>query len=37
MKRLPRLLAMCCIASAIFATAAFAEIKTVTLAVSGMT
>lgn len=37
MTRLPRLLAACCVAAALFATAAFAEIKTVTLAVSGMT
>jgi len=37
MKRLTGLLAACFIAAALFATAAFAEIKTVTLAVSGMT
>ncbi len=37
MKRLPRLLAVCLTAAALSATTAFAEIKTVTLAVSGMT
>lgn len=37
MKRFARLLAVCCISAALFATAAFAEIKTVTLSVSGMT
>ena len=37
MKQLPRLLAVCLTAAALFATAAFAEIKTVTLSVSGMT
>ena len=37
MKRLTKLLAACCIAAALFSTAAFAEIKTVTLSVSGMT
>ena len=31
------LLAACCTAAALFTTAAYAEIKTVTLAVSGMT
>jgi len=36
MKRLPRLLATC-LAAALFATTAFAEIRTVTLSVSGMT
>jgi hypothetical protein len=37
MKRLPRLLAACCAAAVFFATAALAEIRNVTLAVSGMT
>jgi len=37
MKRLPRLLAAFCIATALFATAALAEIRIVTLSVSGMT
>lgn len=37
MKRLTGLLAACCIAAAFFATAALAEIRTVTLSVSGMT
>ena len=37
MKRLTALLAACCIAAALLATAAFAEIRTVTLSVSGMT
>lgn len=32
-----KLLTACCAAAALFATAAYAEIKTVTLAVSGMT
>ena len=37
MKRLTKLLAACCIAAVLFSTAAFAEIKTVALSVSGMT
>ena len=37
MKRLTRLLAACFIATILFATAAFAQMKTVTLSVSGMT
>jgi hypothetical protein len=37
MKRLPRLLAVCCTAVALFSTAALAEIRIVTLSVSGMT
>jgi len=37
MRPLIGLLAACFIATALFATAAFAEIKTVTLSVSGMT
>lgn len=37
MNRLPRLLAACLAATALFATVAFAEIRTVTLSVSGMT
>jgi hypothetical protein len=37
MKQLPRLLAAWCIAAALFSTAALAEIRTVTLSVSGMT
>ena len=37
MKRRNGLLGTCMIATALFATTAFAEIKTVTLAVSGMT
>ncbi len=37
MKRLTKLLAVCCIAAALFANAAVAEVKTVTLSVSGMT
>jgi len=37
MKRLPRLLGACCAATILFASAALAEIKTVTLSVSGMT
>ena len=37
MKRPTKLLAACGIAAALFSTAAFAEIKTVTLSVSGMT
>ena len=37
MRQLAKLLAACCIAAALFATTAFAEIKTVTLSVSGMT
>lgn len=32
-----RLLIVCCAAAALFASAAFAEMKTVILAVSGMT
>ena len=37
MKRLPQLLAVRCTAATLFATATFAEIRTVTLSVSGMT
>jgi hypothetical protein len=37
MMRLARLLAVCCTATALFATAALAESRTVTLSVSGMT
>jgi len=37
MKQLTVLLATCCVAATLFATAAFAEIRTVTLSVSGMT
>ena len=37
MNRLTGLLAAFCTAAAIFATAAFAEVKTVALSVSGMT
>lgn len=37
MKRLTALLVASCIAAALFTTAALAEIRTVTLAVSGMT
>ncbi len=37
MKRLTRLLAVGCIAAVLFAATAFAEIRTVTLSVSGMT
>ena len=37
MKRMPRLLAACCMAAVFFATAALAEIRTVVLSVSGMT
>lgn len=37
MKRLTARLAACCTAAALFTTAAFAEVKTVTLSVSGMT
>lgn len=37
MKRLTRLLSVFFLSTALFATAALAEIKTVTLSVSGMT
>jgi len=37
MKRLAPLLVACFTAATLFATAAFAEIRTVTLSVSGMT
>ena len=37
MKRLTGLLVACCTAATLFATAAVAEVKTVTLSVSGMT
>lgn len=37
MKRLTGPLAACCVAIALFATTALAEIRTVTLSVSGMT
>lgn len=37
MKMLRRFLAGCCAATVLFATSAFAESKTVTLSVSGMT
>ncbi len=37
MKRLPRLLAVCFTAAALFSATAFAEIRIVTLSVSGMT
>jgi hypothetical protein len=37
MKRLTALLAASCVAAALFATAAFAETRTVTLSVSKMT
>lgn len=37
MKRLPRLLAVCCTTAVFVATAALAEFRTVTLSVSGMT
>lgn len=36
MKRLNNLIAACCIAAGLFATAADAEVKSVTLSVSGM-
>jgi len=35
--KLVKLIAGCCMAAALVTTAAYAEIKTVTLAVSGMT
>ena len=35
--KLVKLLTRCCLAAALFTTAAYAEIKTVTLAVAGMT
>jgi len=37
MTRLTKLLATGCIAAALFATTAFAEVRTITLSVSGMT
>jgi hypothetical protein len=35
--KLPKLLMVCCMVTAILTTAAYAEVRTVTLAVSGMT
>ena len=37
MKRLPQLLAVCLTGAAFFSASAFAEFRTVTLSVSGMT